>query len=259
MGAGAASGFTLAVLSVAAPTSEAAKAARNTWLTEQRGLTGTVIGAFFFGSGMAISGSCPGMMWAALGGGVPNAYLNVLGGLAGVLAYGFIDPFWKRNVRRLIVGSLTASLLCGKREAGQIGVLDFLLLTRPHPFPTGDAGCLQGDSGGQGLGVVGAPSLGGQGDAGNADGSSGHRARDFLPLEGRAGGAQPCRRDQPAVFLRLAAGPDGRRHRPSPVPGRRWSRARDWVRHVVPGRGRGGARRGYLRQGQPVIVPHALH
>jgi hypothetical protein len=52
-----------------------------------------VIGTFLLGCGMAIAGSCPGMVYIQLGAGVNNAIVTLLGGMSAALIYGLIQPY----------------------------------------------------------------------------------------------------------------------------------------------------------------------
>eukprot|EP00494_Astrolonche_serrata_P028323 UN28589 len=53
----------------------------------------TLIGAFILGSGMAISGACPGMVIAQVGAGVENMGYTVGGCFTGALTYGLLQSF----------------------------------------------------------------------------------------------------------------------------------------------------------------------
>ena len=63
-----------------------------------KGLVPMAVGAFILGIGMAICGSCPGMVYIQLGAGVNNAYLTLIGGFLGGLAFGLIHPMsWMQS------------------------------------------------------------------------------------------------------------------------------------------------------------------
>jgi uncharacterized membrane protein YedE/YeeE len=51
-----------------------------------------IFGGLLTGAGMALSGACPGTALAQIGAGYRDAWLVVLGGLLGALAYGYLDP-----------------------------------------------------------------------------------------------------------------------------------------------------------------------
>eukprot|EP01083_Nonionella_stella_P094676 265704_1 len=52
-----------------------------------------VVGGVILGIGMAISGSCPGMVLIQIGAGVSNSVVTFIGGFSGALVYGLIEPF----------------------------------------------------------------------------------------------------------------------------------------------------------------------
>lgn len=51
-----------------------------------------ILGGLVFGAGMALSGACPGTVLAQLGAGYKDAWAIVIGGIAGAMAYGYLDP-----------------------------------------------------------------------------------------------------------------------------------------------------------------------
>ena len=55
-------------------------------------LLGIILAGAIFGVGFAISGYCPGTALAACAEGKPDAWVTVLGGLCGALAFAFIFP-----------------------------------------------------------------------------------------------------------------------------------------------------------------------
>ena len=55
-------------------------------------LLGLVIASAIFGVGFALTGYCPGTALAACAEGKPDAWVTVLGGLCGALAFAFIFP-----------------------------------------------------------------------------------------------------------------------------------------------------------------------
>lgn len=50
-----------------------------------------IIGGLILGVGIALAGSCPGTSLAQLGAGYRDAWFIVLGGIAGAMAYGYVD------------------------------------------------------------------------------------------------------------------------------------------------------------------------
>jgi uncharacterized membrane protein YedE/YeeE len=50
-----------------------------------------IIGGFILGAGIALAGACPGTTLAQVGAGYRDAVFILLGGLAGALAYGYLD------------------------------------------------------------------------------------------------------------------------------------------------------------------------
>jgi uncharacterized membrane protein YedE/YeeE len=59
---------------------------------------GTIIGGLMFGVGWAITGACPGPLYALIGMGYINVAVTLLSALAGVLAYGWYDH--KKNISK---------------------------------------------------------------------------------------------------------------------------------------------------------------
>lgn len=54
--------------------------------------TGTWIGGFMFGMGWALTGACPGPLFALMGSGVFAISVVILSALAGTWVYGFLKP-----------------------------------------------------------------------------------------------------------------------------------------------------------------------
>ncbi len=54
---------------------------------------GNVLGGLIFGFGWALTGACPGPLYALLGAGYLVIALVLAGALAGVIAYGFLRPY----------------------------------------------------------------------------------------------------------------------------------------------------------------------
>lgn len=59
---------------------------------QPHGIPATVLGATMLGSGMAISGSCPGTVMAQIGGGLRFSGVVLAGGLAGCLVFILLQP-----------------------------------------------------------------------------------------------------------------------------------------------------------------------
>lgn len=53
---------------------------------------GVIIGGAMFGAGWAITGACPGPIYAQIGGGAWSAAFTLLGALAGMYAYAVLKP-----------------------------------------------------------------------------------------------------------------------------------------------------------------------
>lgn len=64
------------------------------------GLGGNVLGGFLLGSGMYLSGSCPGTLWSQLGSKETAlwALFLVFGGITGTLIYGYLQKYLARGV-----------------------------------------------------------------------------------------------------------------------------------------------------------------
>lgn len=60
---------------------------------DEKGVLTSAIGAFALGSGMTLSGACPGMVLVQVGTWVPNAIFTLIGVLIGALTYGLVAPF----------------------------------------------------------------------------------------------------------------------------------------------------------------------
>ena len=54
--------------------------------------TGTIIGGILFGAGWAITGACPGPIYAQIGGGQWMAVFTLAGALAGMFCYAALKP-----------------------------------------------------------------------------------------------------------------------------------------------------------------------
>ncbi len=54
--------------------------------------TGVVIGGMMFGAGWAITGACPGPIYAQIGAGEWRAIFTLVGALLGTFAYAYLKP-----------------------------------------------------------------------------------------------------------------------------------------------------------------------
>lgn len=61
------------------------------------GYGANLLGGALLGSGMAITGSCPGTVWTQIGAGMPYTGSIVAGGVTGTLLYGYIHSYLKRR------------------------------------------------------------------------------------------------------------------------------------------------------------------
>jgi uncharacterized membrane protein YedE/YeeE len=62
----------------------------------KHGLLPVIVGTFLLGCGMAVAGACPGMVYIQLGAGIDNAWITLLGGMAGAISYGLVHPLLSR-------------------------------------------------------------------------------------------------------------------------------------------------------------------
>ncbi|EKX36646.1 hypothetical protein GUITHDRAFT_117190 [Guillardia theta CCMP2712] len=94
LGASGASALFLAILSRVTP--DQLQSARTEFMgcVVGKGLAATALGAFILGCGMALAGSCPGMVLVQIGSGVPNAWVTLLGGLSAAMCYGMVQPWF---------------------------------------------------------------------------------------------------------------------------------------------------------------------
>lgn len=75
---------------------------------------GIVIGGIIFGSGMALSGYCPGSTLVAISEGKIDAIFCLLGGLTGALFYALIYPYIRFYTEELLnLGKISISSLLG--------------------------------------------------------------------------------------------------------------------------------------------------
>jgi uncharacterized membrane protein YedE/YeeE len=61
------------------------------------GYGGTITGGIVLGFGMAISGTCPGTIFAQIGAGTPDALYSFLGGVVGAIIFGVVAPMIKKR------------------------------------------------------------------------------------------------------------------------------------------------------------------
>ena len=54
--------------------------------------TGVIIGGMMFGAGWAITGACPGPIYAQIGGGAPMALFTLAGAMLGMFSYAALKP-----------------------------------------------------------------------------------------------------------------------------------------------------------------------
>lgn len=86
--------FCMSVMSMLPFTRQKFLNARQTLVNDLQGkgyLT-VMLGGFILGIGMALGGTCPGVVFAQLGTGSQNAVYTLLGTLAGALLYGVLEP-----------------------------------------------------------------------------------------------------------------------------------------------------------------------
>jgi uncharacterized membrane protein YedE/YeeE len=100
LAAAALSAFSFGVLSLVKPV--AFEAARKEFLGcgNDKGVPAVALGALLLGVGMALAGSCPGMVMIQIGSNVSNAWVTVLGGLSAALLYGALVPFAQGSIKK---------------------------------------------------------------------------------------------------------------------------------------------------------------
>lgn len=86
--------FVLAVMSMLPFTRRRYLGAKSVFVRglREKGFLTTLSGGALLGSGMAIAGSCPGVIFAQLGSGTQNSMYTLLGALFGTLLYGILEP-----------------------------------------------------------------------------------------------------------------------------------------------------------------------
>lgn len=52
----------------------------------------TILGGLLFGAGMGLVGACPGTVAAQIGAGYNDAWMVLVGGFLGAMAYGYVEP-----------------------------------------------------------------------------------------------------------------------------------------------------------------------
>jgi uncharacterized protein len=68
---------------------------------------GNIVGGLIFGVGFALTGYCPGTSIAAMGEGKKDAKYAVLGGMAGVFVYSFIQQYTGFSISAYDIGKLS--------------------------------------------------------------------------------------------------------------------------------------------------------
>ncbi len=74
---------------------------------------GVIVGGLLLGAGIVIAGACPGTALAQVGAGYRDAWFTVLGGFAGAMAYGYVEPEIKAALQSGGPGKLTFMDLTG--------------------------------------------------------------------------------------------------------------------------------------------------
>lgn len=77
-------------------------AAGTEYHSKLEGTPAVLFGAFLLGSGMMISGSCPGTSYAQLGAGSIPTLITLGGAVVGAALYGYTEPFWRRFKRWMV-------------------------------------------------------------------------------------------------------------------------------------------------------------
>eukprot|EP00961_Rhodomonas_salina_P297151 3936984-Rhodomonas_salina.1 len=134
LSAAASSAFWLAVLSLAAPTLFERARTEYMGCGKGKGLIGVAFGAAVLGAGMAIAGSCPGMVLVQVGSGVENSGVTVAGGLAAAALYGMTQPY--------IVPWLTGGMVCQVKAEDFKKLAGFKFYQLALPLAAGMAGLI---------------------------------------------------------------------------------------------------------------------
>jgi uncharacterized membrane protein YedE/YeeE len=99
-----------------------------------------LIGGLMLGIGAALSGACPGVVFAQIGAGYRDSYATLIGGLAGALAFTFAYPLLKPLLMSGGPGALTLNVVTGipfpviALALAAIIVLVLSLLERARPW-----------------------------------------------------------------------------------------------------------------------------
>eukprot|EP00039_Didymoeca_costata_P008672 m.114850 g.114850 ORF g.114850 m.114850 type:complete len:369 (-) comp14181_c0_seq3:192-1298(-) len=64
------------------------------------GYGANIVGGALLGMGMTLTGSCPGTVWAQLGSGQTEALFVLLGGILGVIAFGYMDGYLQQRTKK---------------------------------------------------------------------------------------------------------------------------------------------------------------
>ncbi|CAH1791547.1 unnamed protein product [Owenia fusiformis] len=94
--------FTFSLLSMCPPTQQYFRTSYNKYITgllADKGYLSSGVGGAILGVGMALCGSCPGMVYVQVGTGTQHAWITVLGSLSGAALYGIFEPFFTRITR----------------------------------------------------------------------------------------------------------------------------------------------------------------
>jgi uncharacterized membrane protein YedE/YeeE len=91
LGAAGGSAFFFAILSKVAP--RKFESARAHSYVQNKGLLAVTVGPMLLGVGMALAGSCPGMVLIQCGSGVPSGPITLAGGFVAAVLFGIVQPY----------------------------------------------------------------------------------------------------------------------------------------------------------------------
>jgi len=95
----------------------------------EKGAVTVTVGALLQGAGYALTGSCPGTVYAQMGAGVPWAWAVFVGGLVGALVHGLVDPWLaplaKRDFQMTYAKVFTSGFLDEQKAAPLAGRVRF--------------------------------------------------------------------------------------------------------------------------------------
>ncbi|KAK7103828.1 hypothetical protein V1264_018649 [Littorina saxatilis] len=94
LAASATSMFSFSILTMLPATSQLIASIRQARVCSlgSKGVLSSILGGAMLGTGMTLSGACPGMVLAQAGAGVSGAIYTLLGGFLGVACYGMMEP-----------------------------------------------------------------------------------------------------------------------------------------------------------------------